>query len=234
VHPGESGLSVLEYLLRDHATIPPNRGIFLPVTWRLNPGICRFISDAVYDSRLTAHERTSNHEIKLAKKAHPSLRASGLQFIEIAHQGCVQKSEEEGAVIKELFDDLLRQEFTTVVGKSRKMNLEEILVVAPYNVQVNYLKSILPDGARVGTVDKFQGQEAQVVIVSMTTSSADDMPRNLEFLLSKNRLNVAVSRALALTIVVAGSSLLEVPCTSIEQMRLANTLCWAHAYATVE
>ena len=232
VHPGESGLSVLEYLLRNEATIPPDRGIFLPVTWRLNPGICRFISDAVYDSRLTAHDRTSHHQLKLEKGAHPALKAAGMQFIEVPHEGCVQKSEEEGAVIKELFEDLMRHGYTTSAANVRPMTIQQILVVAPYNVQVNYLKSILPEGARVGTVDKFQGQEAQVVIVSMTTSSADDMPRNLEFLLSKNRLNVAVSRALALTVVVAGSALLEVPCSSIEQMRLANTLCWAHAYAT--
>lgn len=231
VHPGESGLSVLDYLLRSQSTIPPDRGIFLPITWRLNPNICKFISDAVYDSRLKSHPRTARHRLKLNKNAHSALKAEGIQFVEVDHQGCSQKSEEEGAVIAEIYGSLLKQQFCTEDGASAPMTVDDILVVAPYNVQVNYLKTILPEGARVGTVDKFQGQEAQVVIVSMTTSSADDMPRNLEFLLSKNRLNVAVSRARTLTIVVASPSLLEVPCTSIEQMRLANTLCWANAVA---
>ena len=130
-----------------------------------------------------------------------------------------------------MYDSLLRQEFTVDAGAFRPLTVDEILVVAPYNVQVNYLKSVLPAGARVGTVDKFQGQQAQVVIVSMTTSSAEDMPRNLEFLLSRNRLNVAVSRARALAILVASPRLLEVPCTNIEQMRLANILCWANAHS---
>ena len=105
--------------------------------------------------------------------------------------------------------------------------MENILVVAPYNVQVNYLKSILPDGARVGTVDKFQGQEAEVVLISMTTSSAEDLPRNIEFLYSKNRLNVAISRARCLAVVVANPRLLEIPCQTVEQMQLVNTLCRA-------
>lgn len=231
VHPGESGLSVLDFFLRNQSTIPGDRGIFLPTTWRLNPVVCSFISDAVYDSRLAAHPRTAHHRLVLKGSAHPALKPEGLVFIEVDHEGCTQKSEEEAAVIKELYDNLLRQEFTVDAGGSRPLTPEEILVVAPYNVQVNHLKTVLPAGARVGTVDKFQGQQAQVVIVSMTTSSAEDIPRNLEFLLSRNRLNVAVSRARALAILVASPRLLEVPCTNIEQMRLANTLCWANAHA---
>jgi uncharacterized protein len=108
---------------------------------------------------------------------------------------------------------------------------DNILVVSPYNVQVNHLKSVLPSGARVGTVDKFQGQEAPVVLISMATSSVDDIPRNLEFLFSRNRLNVAISRALGLSVIFASPRLLEVPCATIEQMRLVNTFCWAKAYA---
>ena len=109
--------------------------------------------------------------------------------------------------------------------------MADILVVSPYNVQVNHLKSILPAGARVGTVDKFQGQEAPVVLISMATSSADDMPRSMEFLYSRNRLNVAISRARSLAVVVANPRLLEAPCNRIEQMRLVNTLCFVKAYA---
>ncbi len=113
----------------------------------------------------------------------------------------------------------------------KRITSENILVVAPYNVQVNYLKSILPEDARVGTVDKFQGQEAEVVLVSMTTSSAEDLPRNLEFLYSKNRLNVAISRSRTLAIVIANPNLLEISCSNLEQMRLVNTLCWVKEYA---
>jgi uncharacterized protein len=106
------------------------------------------------------------------------------------------------------------------------MSPANILVVAPYNVQVNLLKRVLPDGARVGTVDKFQGQEAELVIVSMTTSSEQDLPRHIEFLYSKNRLNVAVSRAKCLAIVVANPALTAIKCQTPEQMALVNTLCW--------
>lgn len=231
VHPGESGLSVLDFLLRDQATIPPEKGIFLPITWRLNPLICKFISDAVYESRLMPHPRTADHRLTLKKIAHKYLKDEGLVFVEVPHEGCAQRSEEEAAVIAELYENLLQQKFRDEEGNMVPMSQDEILVVAPYNVQVNHLKTTLPEGARVGTVDKFQGQEAQVVIVSMTTSSAEDMPRNLEFLLNKNRLNVAISRAKALTIIVASPALLEVPCRNVEQMRLANTLCWANAEA---
>jgi len=108
------------------------------------------------------------------------------------------------------------------------MGVDDILVVSPYNVQVNYLRSILPAGTRVGSVDKFQGQEAPAV--SMATSSAEDRPRTMEFLYSRNRLNVAISRARSLAVVVASPRLLEAPCSRIEQMRLVNTLCFVNFY----
>jgi superfamily I DNA and/or RNA helicase len=107
---------------------------------------------------------------------------------------------------------------------------DNVLIVTPYNMQVNYLQSSLPPGARVGTVDMFQGQEAEVVLVSMVTSSGDDLPRNVEFLYSKNRLNVAISRARTLSVIVASPQLLEIACQTIDQMRLVNTLCWVKAY----
>src|SRR5205807_4857337 len=125
------------------------------------------------------------------------------------------KSEEEGQTIKEYFQKLVGQRFVDKDGSSRVTTTDDILVVSPYNVQVNHPKSILPAGARVGTVDKFQGQEAPVVLISMATSSADDMPRNMEFLYSRNRLNVAISRARSLAVVVASPRLLEAPCTRI-------------------
>ena len=105
------------------------------------------------------------------------------------------------------------------------MEAKDIIVVAPYNAQVNAPKDKLPEDVRVGTVDKFQGQEASICIVSMTASSADEIPRGLEFLLSINRINVAVSRAKALALVFGSPNLREARCTTIEQMRLVNVIC---------
>jgi predicted RecB family nuclease len=227
VHPGESGLSVLDYLLQDAATIAPEKGIFLPTTWRMHEDVCRFISDVVYDGRLHPEQKNQSRRLILIAGAHPALASTGIRFIPVEHAGCSQKSEEEGRVIRDLFESLMCQSYSDREGREHPFRMENILVVAPYNVQVNYLKSILPDGALVGTVDKFQGQEAEVVLISMTTSGAEDMPRNIEFLYSKNRLNVAISRARCLAIVVANRRLLEIPCRTVEQMQLVNTLCRA-------
>src|SRR4029079_10685260 len=114
------------------------------------------------------------------------------------------------------------------------MPRDEVLVVAPYNAHVNALVDALPEGSRVGTVDKFQGQEADVVVYSMASSSGEDVPHGLEFLLSRNRLNVAVSRARCLAYLVASPRLLEVTCRTIDQMRLANALCRFVDLASVE
>jgi uncharacterized protein len=111
------------------------------------------------------------------------------------------------------------------------MTLDDVLVVAPYNMQVNLLRSCLPDGARVGTVDKFQGQEAEAVIVSMATSGADEMPRDAAFLLSRNRFNVAISQARCLAVFVASPGLLDLVANSVEEMKLANPFCWAADYS---
>ena len=225
-HPGESGASILDYLLDGEATIPADQGIFLGTTWRMHENVCRFISDAVYDGRLQPEKDNQNQSLILSKSVHASLSESGIQFIEADHEGCSQKSDEEGRIVQDLIDSLLQQRYRDRNGDSFSISLENILVVTPYNVQVNYLTSILPEGAQVGTVDKFQGQEAEVVIISMVTSSAEDLPRNIEFLYSKNRLNVAISRARALAIIVANPNLLEIPCQTVDQMRLVNTLCW--------
>jgi uncharacterized protein len=126
--------------------------------------------------------------------------------------------------VREEIDRLLGQDWTDTNGVTRPLGLADVLVVAPFNEQVRCLVETLPPGARIGTVDKFQGQQAPVVFFSMT-SSGEDVPRNLEFLLSRNRLNVAVSRAKCLAYVVASPKLLEVGCRSIEQMWMANALC---------
>jgi len=224
-HPGDSGLSVLEYLLQEHHTVPSEKGIFLGISHRMHPEICRFISDTVYDGRLKPGRDTERQVLILNEKAHSLLRPSGLHYVPIAHTDCAQSSDEEAALILELVSSLLEQRYVDKDGNTHRVELKDILVVTPYNLQVQKLISVLPTGSRVGTVDKFQGQEAPVVIFSMVTSSGDDLPRDIEFLYSKNRLNVAISRAQALALFIANPSLMDVQCTKPEEMALVNTLC---------
>lgn len=226
VHPGRSGDSALDYLLDGVATIAPDLGIFLATTWRMHPEVCGFISQAVYDGRLQPEPGNARRTVLLGEDAHALLRPAGIVHAVIDHQGCSQRSEPEAELVKALYASALRQRYTDKRGHENTMTAQNILVVAPYNVQVNLLKRMLPEGARVGTVDKFQGQEAEVVIVSMTTSSEADLPRHIEFLYSKNRLNVAVSRAKCLAIVIANPALMAIKCRTPEQMALVNTLCW--------
>ena len=231
VHPGRSGESVLEYLLNGAATVEPDRGIFLETTFRMHPDVCRFISEAVYDARLEPESANATQSLLLSAGAHPALAPTGVQYLPIEHENCAQKSREEAELVKNLVDSLLNQRYRDKAGGEHPMTLEDILVVAPYNMQVNLLKQTLPGNARVGTVDKFQGQEAQVVIFSMTTSSGDDLPRNIEFLFSKNRLNVAISRAKCLALFIANPNLMSIKCSTPEQMALVNVLCWVDEYA---
>ncbi|MCW5749617.1 MAG: TM0106 family RecB-like putative nuclease [Alphaproteobacteria bacterium] len=228
-HPGQSGQSALEHLLAGHATLPPDRGIFLPVTRRLHPAVCRYISEMVYDGRLTADRGAARQKL-IAGRAATDLAGAGLRFIEVPHEGNSQSCPEEAAAIAEYLRRLLGVTFIGRDGKKKELTLSDILVVTPYNAQVNLLSDRLPDGARVGTVDKFQGQEAPVCLISMVTSSGEDLPRNLEFLFSVNRLNVAISRAMAVAVLFASPRLLDVACSTVEQMRLVNALCAAWEY----
>jgi predicted RecB family nuclease len=231
VHPGRSGESTLEYLLDGLATIPAGRGIFLARSWRMHEHVCRFISDAVYEGRLHPEAANQNQALLLGEGAHAALRPTGIGFLPAVHAGRAQRSEEEAAIVSELYASLLKQRYRDKEGKDHAMAPDNILVVAPYNSQVNLLKSTLPAGARVGTIDKFQGQEAEAVLVSMTTSSGEHLPRNIEFLYDKHRLNVAISRAKCLAIVIASPELLHVKCGTPAQMELVNTLCWVKEYA---
>ena len=228
VHPGESGLSALEYALGDRATVPPSLGIFLDKTRRMNPDVCRFISDAFYDGRLQPDPDNARQRLVLGPS---SVATTGLRFIDVEHANCSQSSEAEADRLNGIYRNLLKQRWIDHSGKEAVISPADILVVSPYNMQVDLLRRKLPKGARIGTVDKFQGQEAAVVLISMATSSSDDMPRNIEFLFSRNRLNVAISGARCLAVIFANPRLLETPCSSIEQMRLVNALCWARAYA---
>jgi uncharacterized protein len=230
VHPGETGLSCLEYLLEDHATVPDSRGILLNETHRLHPALCGFISAAIYDGRLEAAPSTAQRHLVLHPGAPAALRPAGLSFMPVDHDGCTQSSPAEADAVAALVAGLQRQ---TIVCKDaeRPLTLADILIVAPYNLQVNLLKRRLPPGAQIGTVDKFQGQEAAVVIVSMTTSRGVDAPRGTAFLFNPNRFNVAVSRAQCLAIVVHGAQLLDGAWTKLDDLRRLNVFAHAEAVA---
>jgi predicted RecB family nuclease len=215
-HPDGSGASVLEHLLGEAQTIPEDRGLFLGQSWRMHPDVCRFVSDAFYESRL---------EPAPGRERQGTAFGTGLRFLSVEHVANRRESPEEAAAILAELRRLLGTTWTDAEGRTRPLRLHDVLVVAPYNDQGALLAKTLPEGARVGTVDKFQGQEAAVVFFSMTTSSGEDVPRNLDFLFSRNRLNVAVSRARCLAYVVASPRLLEIDCRTIEQMRMANALC---------
>lgn len=230
-HPGESGLSVLDYLLQGAATIAADRGILLDTSWRMHPAICGFISRAVYDGRLKAEDDNGRQALVLSN-AHQALQSSGIRLVEMGHSGCGQRSDEEVEFAAGLIESLLRQRYVDRAGNEKSLGLGNILVVAPYNMQVNALKARLPEGTRVGTVDKFQGQEAEVVIVSLTTSTPADLPRHVDFFYSKNRLNVAISRARTLAVVLANPKLLDLDAKAVEHLRLVNTLAWLKAEAS--
>jgi uncharacterized protein len=224
-HPGESGLSTLSYLIGEEPTIAPNRGIFLDKTWRMHPDVCSTVSGAVYDNKLQSVSKTKDRVLILPPQelAHIKKNA-GIIFIDVPHFDNSRKSPEEAAKIETIVSELLECQVKTDDG-TRKMDLSDILIVTPYNAQVNLIKSRLPESARVASVDKFQGQQAPVVILSMCASDAKQSPRGLDFLFSKNRLNVAISRAMTMAIVVGNRQLLSTECTSIDQMALVDFFC---------
>ena len=220
-HPEGAGVSGLDHVLAGAATMPEHLGLFFDRSWRLHPEICRFISEQIYDGRLESEAHCTIQRIDDG----PIAGGSGLRWLGVEHEGNRTSSAEESEAVARTFEALLGRTSTDHTGARTPLGTNDILVVAPYNAQVHLLAGRLPAGARVGTVDKFQGQEAPVVLVSLTASSAQDVPRGMEFLYSRNRLNVAVSRAKALCVVVGSPSLLAVRCRTVEQMRLANMLC---------
>jgi uncharacterized protein len=221
-HPEGADVSALEHLLAGAKTIPPEKGLFLGKTWRLHPTICEFTSEVFYEGRLASREGLDRQRIE----GHPWLGEAGLWFIGVNHDGNQNASPEEVERVGGIVKGLIQPEVNWFDDKGgrRPLRLDDILIVAPYNAQVSDLSDRLK-GARVGTVDKFQGQEAPVVIYCLTTSSPEDAPRGMEFLYSLNRLNVATSRARAIVIVVGSPRLLEPECRSPRQMQLANALC---------
>ncbi|MDQ3518994.1 MAG: TM0106 family RecB-like putative nuclease [Gemmatimonadota bacterium] len=231
-HPGGSGVSTLDHLMQDRQTVPPDRGIFLSKTWRMHPDLCGFVSEAFYDGRLESVPKMATQKLVLSSDANGALAPTGLRFIGVEHDDCSQRSYEEAEQLNAVYRELLSQKWTNCDGETKPITADDILVVSPYNMQVNLLKETLPLGARVGTVDKFQGQEAAVVLISMAPSSGNDIARGIEFLFSRNRLNVAISRARCLSVIFASPKLLAVPCVRVEHLKLVNTLCWAQAVSS--
>ncbi|HXG75395.1 MAG TPA: TM0106 family RecB-like putative nuclease, partial [Gaiellaceae bacterium] len=216
-HPEAAKRSVLQHLLgEEEETVPPDRGLFLAETWRLRPELAAFTSDAYYAGRLE-HARIC---------ARRSVAAGdGLVFRAVEHVGNGQLSWEEARAVAAAIEALLGTEYADERGRRRPLGVEDVLVVTPYNAQVRALRACVPGGVRVGTVDKFQGQEAPVVLVSLASSSGEEAPRGLAFVFNRNRINVATSRAQCRVELVCSPRLLEADCRSVVDMRLANALC---------
>ena len=225
-HPDDVGISALQHILGEAETIPPDRGLFLSVTWRLHPSICAFTSELFYAGQLRSKEGLDRQAI-----LGGAFEGSGLWLCEVEHDGNTSSSDEEAEEVVRIVTQLLSPgvRWRDQQGEERPMTPSDIRIVAPFNAHVNKIQERLRqaalDDVPTGTVDKFQGQEAPVSIYSMATSRPEDAPRGMEFLYSLNRLNVATSRARCAAIVVASPRLFEPECHTPEQMRWANALC---------
>ena len=213
---------MLEHLLGDAQTVDASHGVFLGESYRLHPDVCAFVSELMYDGRLGSAPGRERQRVD----AGGELTGTGLRWLAVEHDGRSQSSPEEAERIATAIEPLLSgATYTDSDGATHPLQPEDILVLTPYNAQVRCLQDRLPAGVRIGTVDKFQGQQAQIAFFSMATSSGDQIPRNVEFLFSRNRLNVAISRARCLAVLVCSPRLLDIHASSIEQMRLVNALC---------
>jgi predicted RecB family nuclease len=221
-HPEGTEVSALEHILQQQKTISHEQGVFLNKTWRMHPAISEYISGLFYDNRLETVAATSNQRLE----GSTMYDEPGIYFHAVTHSGNQSSSVEEVDKVHAIVNDLLSGSVHFINSRREKHQLSgpDIKIISPYNAQVNALKPAMPL-IQTGTVDKFQGQEAPVIIFSMATSSAEDAPRGMEFLYSLNRLNVAVSRAQAVFILVASPALFEPVCRSPFQMKLANALC---------
>lgn len=219
VHPGDSGKSILDYLLGNLDTIDDNRGIFLNKTYRLDPKINNFISTNFYESRLIADDKNSSRQVISKNKFFSN---SGIYYIPSEHHDNSQKSEEECKIVKKLYNDFIGADFIDKDQNKKKITDKDILIISPYNVQVNYLKSELNEKAQVGTIDKFQGQEAPITIISMTSSDPENLPRDKSFFFNRNRLNVAISRSQCLSIILFNPKLLETAPRDVTEIKLLN------------
>jgi uncharacterized protein len=214
-HPPGADASVLGHLLGEDETLRPGMGVFLEHTWRLRPEVNAYVSETFYEARLEPAEVTSTRSIA---------DGNGVRFLSVPHEGHRTAAPEEAKKVAEEIERLVGTPYVEN-GVERPLNYSDFIVVAPYNSHVRCLREALPEAVRVGTVDKFQGQEATVSFFSMASSSGEDVPRGIDFLFSRNRLNVAVSRARCLAYVVASPRLLDTECRTVEQMKLVNALC---------
>jgi uncharacterized protein len=219
-HPGGAGASVLQHVLGDHLTIPNTKGVFIAKTWRMHPDVCEFISRQIYEGRLSSDESCARQT---------TVFGTGLRWLEALHERRSTESVEEAELVAAQITEMIATPWSDRHGRVADLAPRDFMVVAPYNDQVNLLRERFErdprlSGVQVGTVDKFQGREAPVVFFTMTTSAAADMPRGPEFLFSRNRLNVAVSRARCLAYLVCTEALLNSRAADIEDMRLISTL----------
>jgi uncharacterized protein len=224
-HPEGAEASALEHLVGNARTIAPDRGLLLDTTYRLHPDVNDYVSEAFYENRLSTDPANARQDLA---EGEP-VGGTGVRHVPLVHTGAGNRSRTEAAWIADAMESLLGRPWTDRAGETRRLALDDVLVVAPYNAQVaeiaRTVEARLGRKPNVGTVDKFQGREAPVAIYSMTTSSPEEAPRDFEFLYSGNRLNVAISRARGLAVLVASPALLRVACRSPEQMRLVNALC---------
>lgn len=219
-HPNNSGRSVLEHILGKEETMPYDRGVFLSKTFRMHPDICRFISDEIYAGRLT-------HDVSCERQT--TAAGTGLRWLKAQHHGNSTSSSEEAELIAAEIAQLVGTIWTNQEGDNNPLTAADFMVVAPFNDQVRMIRDRLnadtsTRGIAVGTVDKFQGREAAVVFFSMTTSTGEDISRGADFLLSRNRLNVAISRARCLAYLVCTEDLLNTRARNVVDMRLIATL----------
>ncbi|MFS0899330.1 TM0106 family RecB-like putative nuclease [Mycolicibacterium litorale] len=204
-HPEPVDTSALGWLVDGAHTLPAERGYFLDVSYRMHPAVCAAVSRLSYDGRLQSFD---------AVTAARTLDgwAPGVQELTVAHDGNATESPEEADAIVDRIVSMLGATWTDEDGP-RPLTESDVMVVTPYNAQVVLLRHRLDGvglaGVRVGTVDKFQGQQAPVVFISMVASSIDDVPRGISFLLNRNRLNVAISRAKYVAVIVRSESLTE-------------------------
>jgi predicted RecB family nuclease len=230
-HPEPVDTSALDWLVDGRRTLPDERGYFLDRTYRMHPAVCAAVSALSYEGRLQSHTRTT------AARRLDAYRP-GVRVIPVAHQGNSTESPEEADAITAEIERLLGRSWSDEHG-TRPLTASDVLVLAPYNAQVTLLRRRLSaaglGGLRVGTVDKFQGGQAPVVFVSMTASSVDVVPRGISFLLNRNRLNVAVSRAQYAAVIVRSQLLTEyLPATPAGLVDLGAFLALTRDYSPDE
>jgi AAA domain len=244
-HPGDSGLSGLQYALKDlgtsrvdaprfHAVVPTHLGLFLGESRRMHPSVCRFISESIYGSRLGSHADCGRQRVFSPNGFTGSqFSEHGIVFVGVEHDGNTQQSDEEVERIRLIYADLFSRSYTASDGSTKSLSLEDFLFIAPYNAQVRALQSVFPGNARIGSVDRFQGQQAPVCVVSLCSSYGEYGSRGLSFILDRNRINVAVSRAQCLAVVVADPRIAGAAASSLGEMSLINLFCKLSGQAAV-